>query len=122
MRKLFFYLLVLLTFSAISAFAGAGHDHGPASQHDQGPASPISETQALERANVVVDKLVEKEKLESSWSEAKCVGAEKKEGKTGPEWVVTFNNANVKDAEKQNLYVFFSETGKYLAANFVGLE
>ena len=114
MQKLFFYLLVLLTFSATSAFAGSGHDHGP--------ASPISEAQALERAKQVVDNLVETEKLESSWSEAKCMGAEKKDGKTGPEWIVTFNNANVKDAEKQNLYVFFSETGKYLAANFVGLE
>jgi hypothetical protein len=114
MKKLFFYLLVSLAFSATSAFAGAGHDHGPASH--------ISEAQAIERANSIIARLIKHEQLESSWNAAPCMGAKKKEGKAGPEWVVTFNNADVKDTAKQNLYVFFSLAGKYLAANFEGVE
>lgn len=112
MRKVIIGLLALFTLSAASAFAGAGHDHGP--------SKPVTEAEALQKASGIVAKMVEKGKVEPSWAGVKATGAEKKQYKNGPEWMVIFNNPKAQDPAKQTLYVFLSLGGTYLAANFTG--
>ncbi len=112
MRKIIIGLLTLFAFSTASAFAGAGHDHGP--------TTPVTKAEAIQTASGIVAKIVEKGNLDASWSQVKTKRAEKKQYKNGPEWVVTFNNPRAENPEEQTLYVFLSLGGKYLAANFTG--
>lgn len=112
MRRVFICLLTLLAFTGTTAYAGAGHSHGP--------VTPISQAQALEKATSIVQNLVKKEKVDSSWSEVRPTVGEKKQAKTGFEWVVTFNNPKVEDNTKKTLYVFLDLGGEYIAANYSG--
>jgi hypothetical protein len=107
-----FVVLVLCLFSA-PVLAGPGHEHG----HSHGPAS---KEQAIKIASKVVKNLAKKKVVDSSWSNIKASGAEKKTFSQGPEWVVTFNNKAIKDSSKQTLYIFLTIEGKYLAANYTG--
>ncbi|WP_432823014.1 DUF6488 family protein [Trichloromonas sp.] len=112
MRKIIISLMTLFALSVGSAFAGAGHDHGP--------ITPISQAEASQKAVGIVAKIVESGKIDASWAEVKPDVAEKKEYQHGPEWLVTFTNPKAEDPAKQTLYVFLSSGGKYLAANFTG--
>jgi hypothetical protein len=112
MQKVILFFVLAVVFSASSAYAGTGHDHGTAHK--------INQEQAEKQATHIVGKLVQAGKLENSWAEVKPVEVEQKTYNNSPEWVVTFNNSQAKDQEKQNLYVFLSPAGKYLAANFTG--
>ncbi len=112
MQKVILFIVVTFILTASSAYAGAGHDHGTAHK--------INQEQAAEQATKMVDKLVQAGKLENSWAEVKPVEVQQKTYNNSPEWVVTFNNPQAKDQEKENLYVFLSPAGKYLAANFTG--
>jgi len=101
-----------LCFSNITlAGAGApGHTHA----HD------IDANGAKQAGEKVLTTLVQRKKIDQSWNGAKPISAEKKQFKSATEWVVTFNNAQVSDKSKQNLYIFLSTSGKYIAANFTG--
>ncbi|MHB1400259.1 MAG: DUF6488 family protein [Trichloromonadaceae bacterium] len=112
MRKIVLCLLTLFALTTATAFAGAGHSHGP--------VTAVSENQALEKATSVVQALVKKEKVDPSWSEVRPSAGEKKQAKVGSEWVVTFNNPKIEDKSKQTLYVFLNLGGEYLAANYTG--
>ena len=112
MRRIFVCLLTLFALTATTAFAGAGHSHGP--------VTPVSEAQSLEKATSIVKNIVNTGKIEASWAAVAPVSSEKKQGKFGPEWVVVFNNPKVKDKAKQTLYVFLTLGGDYIAANYTG--
>ena len=112
MRKIFICLLTLLAFTGTTAYAGAGHSHGPVTQ--------ISESQALEKATSHVHNFVKKGKLDPSWSEVRPTAGVKKQAKLGQEWVVTFDNLKIEDKAKKTLYVFLDLGGEYIAANFSG--
>lgn len=100
------------------AFAGAGHEHGDEdAAHSHGP---ITGEAATTKATEKVKQLIEAGKLEKSWSTAKATGVTQKTFSKGPEWVVTFVNDQISDKTKQTLYVFYSQDGHYLAANFSG--
>ncbi len=36
------------------------------------------------------------------------------------EWKLTFKNPNASDANKKNLYLFYTLPGNFIAANFTG--
>lgn len=112
MRRIFICLLTLLAFTTTTAYAGAGHSHGP--------VTPISQDQALEKATSHVQNFVKKGKLDPSWSEVRPTAGVKKQAKLGQEWVVTFDNPKMEDKAKQTLYVFLDLGGEYIAANFSG--
>lgn len=116
MRKILVYVLILFALTAAAATAVAG----PGNSHSHGPVTPISESQAQEKATGVVKKLVEKGKIDSSWADIAPKNGEKKRGKFGPEWVVTFDNPKIDDEAKQTLYVFLNLGGEYIAANYTG--
>ena len=46
--------------------------------------------------------------------------AEVVEGQKMKEWKLTYKNLAEKDAAKQNLYMFYTLTGNFIAANFTG--
>jgi hypothetical protein len=117
MRNISTVLLVSTLVFAGPVMAGAGHDHNPDGSHSHGP---ISDTAAIKRAELKVKSLVASGKLEKSWGEAKSAGASQKDFGKGAEWIVSFKNEKASEPGKQNLYVFFTLTGNYLAANFTG--
>lgn len=112
MRKIFICLVTLFAFTGTAVYAGSGHSHAP--------STPVTKTQALEKATSLVKSFVKKEKLDSSWAEVAPTACIKKQMKSGQEWVITFDNPKVEDKEKQTLYVFLTLAGEYIAANYSG--
>ncbi len=112
MKRSIVFFLIFCLFAATSAFAGAGHDHGSAHK--------INQEQAGKQAAIIVEKLAQAGKLETSWNSLSPTEVHQKKFGDSTEWVVTFHNPQVKDQEKQTLYVFLSPAGKYIAANYTG--
>lgn len=114
-----------MTFSkAIQRFAialmAAGILSLPAGAHP-GHDKPISQQEAVQRGGAEITRLVESAKLERSWIvENKLVSAELRAKGSAKEWALVFSNAKAADSGKHTLYVFLSESGEYLAANFTG--
>lgn len=97
-----------------AAFAGAGgscHFHGSA---------PIKEAILVGCASEYKDNLANKGKIDTSWKGVKLDKAETVEGKNRKEWKFTFKNPAEKDATKQTLYLFYTLSGNFIAANFTG--
>lgn len=106
--------LTVSFFAAPSAFAGAGngcHFHGHA---------PVKEVLVVGCASDYKDSLASKGKIDASWKSIKLDKAETVEGKSMKEWKLTFKNPAEKDATKQTLYMFYTLTGNFIAANFTG--
>ena len=97
--------------------AGEGHEHDSHGGHSHGE---ISSEKVTVKALAKVQQLVNKGKVEASWAEVKASRVEQKTYGKGPEWVVTFNNDQATDASKRSLYLFFSLSGHYIAANHTG--
>lgn len=106
-------LLSLQSFSpvALADKGGSCHFHGK---------TPASEGVVTDCASQRRDALVKGGKLDSSWQSATLGKLEIVDGKKGKEWKATFTNSAAADKTKQNLYVFFSHTGNFIAANFTG--
>ncbi len=106
--------LVATHFLAPAAFAGGGgscHFHGNA---------PAKETVVAGCAADYKDGLASKGKIDASWKNIKLDKAETVEGKSTKEWKLTFKNPAEKDASKQTLYMFYTLSGNFIAANFTG--
>lgn len=116
MRTISTVLVATALLLAFPVFAGAGHEHGPGGSHTHGPVSAAT---AIKKAEGQVKSLIERGKLDKSWSGIKAAEATQKDFGKGPEWVVSFKNEKA-EADKQILYVFYTLTGNYLATNFSG--
>ena len=117
MRIISTAVLASTLFLTFPAFSGAGHEHGPGGSHTHGP---ISAAAAIKKAEGQVKSLIERGKLDKSWSSIKAAEASQKDFGKGSEWVVTFKNDKETDPTKQTLYVFYTVNGTYLATNFTG--
>jgi hypothetical protein len=111
-----FVLAVALasTLIAVPAMASEGsncHFHG---------SKPASAAVVTDCANQYKASLVKGGKLDASWQSVKLDKAELIEGQKGKEWKVTFKNPAASDAGKQTLYLFFSQPGNFIAANYTG--
>lgn len=96
--------------------ASGSHSHGSGTHsHD-----PITEETAIRLAKKKLAQLVQTDKLEASWNNAKLLKAEQKDYGKGLEWVVSFQNDQATDASKKTIYVFYNKYGRYLATNFTG--
>ena len=113
------YLLIAAFGFTAPVYAGAGHSHDKDGGHGHS-SSPISEDKAKSKATRTMKSLANRGVINKSWTSAKVIKAEKKIFSKGPEWVVSFNNENVKDKAKQTLYIFYSLDGHYIAANYTG--
>lgn len=81
----------------------------------------ITNAEATELAWKRVAKLVKEGKLEASWSSsAQFQSVALNSDKNIPEFVVILLNPKASKVEKRKLYVFFTEFGEYVAANFSG--
>ncbi len=108
--------IVLLsgTWTGTPAFAsgsGVGHSHSK---------SPATKDEVTETAKKVRDKLISDGKIDASWKDIAPESTEPKDFGKKKEWVVSFKDAKATDKAKETLYLFFSETGNYLAVNFTG--
>ncbi|TBV80702.1 MAG: hypothetical protein EYX74_05315 [Desulfobulbaceae bacterium] len=111
MRKIIFGLIMLVVLVAAPVHggpAGRGHDH----------SAELSQSQILAKASAFVAMIAGAGKLEDSWIGVKPQEAQK--DKRRHQWVVTFFNPEVKNLEKQTLYMFLDLSGNYIAANFTG--
>lgn len=106
--------IILSLFSSIVT-AGGGHDHGHSHSH-----VAVNQATAKINATKIVAALTQRKKLDASWVSSTVSSVEKKTFKGNPEWVVVFNNDKITDTAKQNLYVFLTLGGDYIAANFSG--
>lgn len=115
MRNIIFSILMLLSFGVSQAIAGSGHDHGHGHSH-----GPVTEAEAVKRATQKVGQLAKAGKIDPTWATVTYSTVQQKSYGQGPEWVVTFNNDKVADSSKQTLYLFYTLSGNYLAANYTG--
>ena len=112
-------LALMATFIATLAVAPEALAGGGGGCHFHGSA-PIKEAILVGCASEYKDGLVSKGKIDPSWKAVKMDKAETVEGKNKKEWKFTFNNPAEKDATKQTLYMFYTLTGNFIAANFTG--
>lgn len=117
MRKLTVIFAFCIGLLSAPAMAGSGHDHDHGHNHDHGP---VSKGVASSKAVKKVEQLVNKGKIDASWSGVQPASVEQKTYANGPEWVITFKNNKVNDSSKQTLYLFYSLDGHYIAANYTG--
>jgi hypothetical protein len=98
-------------------YAGSGHDHEHGHSHEK---KKVTQSYAEKEATKEVKKLFERGKIDSSWTDAPIVNVEKKKFKNKMEWVISYENKNIKDGNKQVLYIFVNLYGKITGANFSG--
>ena len=121
MRLLIIFFSLSITFLPINTMAGKDHDHGHSHGDEHSHSHDlVNEDQAKKVASKNVARLAKKGKIDKSWTSVKPSSAEQKKFGKNVEWVVVFNNKNIKDSQKQTLYVFVSLSGKYIAANHSG--
>jgi len=64
--------------------------------------------------------LIALSKIDAGWGSIKHESITPIDGEKGKEWKVTFSNPASTDKSKTNLYLFFSESGNFIAANHSG--
>lgn len=96
---------------ALAAESSSCHFHG-----NKAAAPDTVASCAMRRKEI----LIEKGKIDKSWQPIQQDKLEQIDGKKGKEWRVTFKNPNSKDEVKGALYMFFTPTGNFIAANFTG--
>ena len=97
---------------------GSGnHSHGDGNSHSHGP---IEKQAVILKSQAKLTALAKAGKIDASWSTIKAATAEQKDFGKGKEWVISFQNAQVQDSNKQTLYLFYTLNGRYLAANYSG--
>ncbi len=64
--------------------------------------------------------LVANGKIDKSWQAIQPTTFDQVDGQRGKEWKVTFKNPAAADKTKENLYMFFTAQGNFIAANFSG--
>lgn len=106
----------LLFLTPISVMAGSGHDHA----HSHAPAAPVNQSTAEKNADNVIASLVERNKIDNSWSTIKASSVEQKALNGRSEWLVIYDNEKVTELDKKKLYVFLTIEGEYIAANYTG--
>ena len=90
---------------------GSCHFHGK---------KPAAEATVSACAMQRKDALVKSKKLDAAWSAIKPASIEAVDGKKGKEWKVTFKDTAAKDKSKETLYMFYTQPGNFIAANFTG--
>ena len=106
-----FVVSLSFTSLAMAAEGGGCHFHGNL---------PAKETIVVDCANKQKATLIKKGKLDASWNSVALEKAEKIDGKESKEWKLSFKNPAVADKSKETLYMFFTLSGNFIAANYSG--
>ena len=115
MKNLFAITAFVASFAATSVtFAGEDsscHFHG---------SKPAAESTVVSCANQRKDALVKNGKIGGSWKTIKHDQLALVDGQKGKEWKISFKDAAAQDKTKENLYMFFTQSGNFIAANHSG--
>ena len=103
--------LVGTAFLLAAALANA---HG---NHDE---APITRDIASSRGGLVIKALVAEKKLARSWQKGPEKNIVNRATPAGVYWVISYENAAEKTADKRTLYIFLDELGNYIGANHTG--
>ena len=101
-------IILILTFWTITSGYGHGGKH----------AGQFTRLQALQKATMMYDQLVDKGKLDQAWEtglQNVTIFNRKKSGKD--EIVVSFKRS---EGDPKAVYIFFNAKGKYAGSNFTG--
>jgi len=119
MNKLTALLILpfILMCSPVQAAGGEEHSHGDGHSHSHGP---INEAAAIKKAQTKVTALIEEGKIEQSWNQVSDIKASQQDFGKGNEWVIKLFNKALEGTGKENLYIFYTLDGNYLATNYTG--
>lgn len=81
---------------------------------------PISKAEASARGEIIVNALVAEKKLAGSWQQKKLIDVASKVTPKGALWVISYNNPDEKDKQKQTIYILLDDLGNYIGANHTG--
>src|SRR5210317_1777916 len=97
MKQFTSMLLLLATFVfSVPVHAGDGHAHDKDGGHSNHGHGPIDAAKAKAKATKTMKSLAKRGVIDKSWTSTKPVKAEKKTYAKGEEWVVSFNNDQIK--------------------------
>ena len=118
MKTLIKTTIVAVALTCGTLYAGSGHSHdGNGHGHTQ---VEVSKAAIKNMAPKELMRLVEMGKIDKSWLNTPVADIKKKQFHHNMEWVVSFKNKEIKDKNKQNVYIFFSLYGKMTGANHTG--
>lgn len=109
-------MTALLACSFNPLYASGSHDHGGHS-HAQ---KEVTKEYAQNIATKEIKRLVQHDKLDSSWTNSPVSNMEKKKFNNTTEWVISYKNNKIQDVKKQNLYVFINLYGEITGVNHSG--
>lgn len=119
MKKMMLTISLVATLGSSLVFAPQAQAAEGSKCHFHGN-KPAAQAVVSDCATQRRDALVKSGKLDASWQAVKPEKIEVIDGKKGKEWKLTFNNPAVVDKTKSSLFMFFTETGNFMAANFTG--
>ena len=115
MNKLLTTLLatagLMVSLPALAGDSEDCHFHGSKAATQQVVASCAEKRQQA---------LISGGKIDKSWQAIKPASFEQVDGQRGKEWKVTFNDPAAADKAKETLFMFFTQQGNFIAANFTG--
>ena len=85
-----------------------------------GGTSQCGESTVIGCANQRRDALVKSGKLSAAWTAIKHDQLALVDGQKGKEWKISYKDAAAQDKTKENLYMFFTQAGNFIAANHSG--
>lgn len=93
------------------------HSHGPRTWP---PTHALTKDEIIDRAKRERERLIREKKVDPTFEAAAEPAAEEIVFDGRPEWVVTFRHPAPTDPARQTLYIFFTPTGRFVAANHTG--
>ncbi|MEN8147464.1 MAG: DUF6488 family protein [Campylobacterota bacterium] len=109
-----------LSFTTLYASGSHSHDGGHGHSHDAPVQKEVSKTAIEEIAKQEVERLTWVKKIDKSWASMPISKMERTQYNYNNEWVVSFENAAIKDKTKQTLYIFVNVYGNLTGANYTG--
>jgi len=119
MKTLIKTAIVAVALTCGTLYAGGDHSHDGEHGHSHTQVE-VSKADIKNGAIQELESLVQKGKIDKSWSNTPVSDMKKKQFHHNTEWVVSFKNKDIKDKTKQTLYIFFSLYGKTTGANYTG--
>lgn len=115
-----FILTALFSIFSFSALIPATSNADPGGSCHFHGSKPAAESTILQCASQRKDNLVKSGKLDKNWGPIKPESISEVDGKKGKEWKVSFVYLDAPDKTKTNLFMFFTLTGNFIAANHTG--
>ena len=99
------------------AIAAIGLLSAPAIAHPEHDGPPMQRKSMGQYAKDAVIKLITQAKLDASWSKVEPLKSETRVRGGRQQWVVTFRNDPIKNANKRMLYVVLTQGGDYISSS-----